>query len=287
MKNASPELIEFLTTATSFFEADLYTFHLTNGEVLRFSSFDRSITIGENDYQMTGLLFKRGEIHSSIGMEVDELTVSVYAHRDNAQAAIDGVPFSEFARKGGLDGALMRLEYLIMPTPGDVSLGAVTRFFGRVGNVEPGRTETIISVQSLPVLLNVQMPRNLFQPGCLHTLYDSGCGLNKNSFEASGTVQAGSTTTIINTDIPGAAGYFDLGTIEFQSGTLAGHKRTVRSYAGGTFLISLPLITAPLTSVTIKAWPGCNKMQATCQNKFNNLPNFRGFPYIPVPETAA
>jgi hypothetical protein len=34
------------------------------------------------------------------------------------------------------------------------------------------------------------------------------------------------------------------------------------------------------------AYPGCDRLQATCSGKFANLPNFRGCPFIPVPETA-
>ena len=29
-------------------------------------------------------------------------------------------------------------------------------------------------------------------------------------------------------------------------------------------------------------YAGCDKTPQTCKNKFNNLQNFRGFPYIPV-----
>jgi hypothetical protein len=35
------------------------------------------------------------------------------------------------------------------------------------------------------------------------------------------------------------------------------------------------------------AYPGCDKTQTTCaSNKFSNLVNFEGFPYVPAPETA-
>jgi uncharacterized phage protein (TIGR02218 family) len=33
-------------------------------------------------------------------------------------------------------------------------------------------------------------------------------------------------------------------------------------------------------------YPGCDKQQSTCQNKFANLINFRRFPYIPENSTA-
>jgi hypothetical protein len=42
----------------------------------------------------------------------------------------------------------------------------------------------------------------------------------------------------------------------------------------------------PNTGDTFTAYPGCDKTQNTCTSKFNNLVNFGGFPYVPVPEAA-
>jgi hypothetical protein len=47
---------------------------------------------------------------------------------------------------------------------------------------------------------------------------------------------------------------------------------------------ALPYAPAPGDQFT--AYPGCDKSVFTCQNKFNNLLNFGGFPFIPNEETA-
>ena len=38
-------------------------------------------------------------------------------------------------------------------------------------------TEVQLTINSDLELLNVQMPRNIYQDQCLHTVYDAGCGL--------------------------------------------------------------------------------------------------------------
>ena len=65
----------------------------------------------------------------------------------------------------------------------------------------------------------------------------------------------------------------------------SGISRTVKSYAGGQFVFILPLPYDPTVGDTFSVYPGCDKTQAVCQSKFNNVARFRGFPFIPVPET--
>jgi uncharacterized phage protein (TIGR02218 family) len=144
-----------------------------------------------------------------------------------------------------------------------------------------------MNVNSDLELLNIQMPRNLYQPGCIHTLYDSGCTLLKTNFDEFSTVAAGSTLSQINCGLAQATGYFDLGTVTFTSGPNANVVRSVKSYTPGILILSQPLIQACNVGDAFTAFPGCDKLQATCSGKFNNLVNFKGFPFIPLPETAA
>ena len=172
-----------------------------------------------------------------------------------------------------------------MPTAGDTSLGTIILFSGRISDTEVSRTMAKITVKSELELLNTQLPRNLFQAGCLHTLFDNGCQLNKANYAVAGTVVNGSKTSI-NTTLGQGSDYFTLGTVKFTSGVNAGVARSVRYYANGSFVFALPLVTAPSAGDTFLAYPGCDKQQGTCSGKYGNLVNFRGFPYVPVPETA-
>ena len=47
-----------------------------------------------------------------------------------------------------------------------------------------------------------------------------------------------------------------------------------------------PLPFAPSPGDAFTVYAGCDHTQGTCQGRFNNLANFRGFPYVPPPELA-
>ncbi len=88
----------------------------------------------------------------------------------------------------------------------------------------------------------------------------------------------------------GDPNYFSLGKILMTSGALQGTWTgvTTQAVAGESTVLALmpPLLAAPSPGDAFTVWPGCSRTVSTCQNKFNNRLNFRGFPWIPVPETA-
>jgi uncharacterized phage protein (TIGR02218 family) len=61
----------------------------------------------------------------------------------------------------------------------------------------------------------------------------------------------------------------------------------VNSVVAGTSLtLGYPLQSLPATGDTFTVYQGCDHTPGTCSSKFNNLPNFRGFPYVPPPQMA-
>jgi len=284
VKTASAALIALLES-NQFRMADIYTITLAIGTVYRYADYDADLLYGGNVYASDDLMISRSGSRTVAGLEVDTLSVEIFA--DDTHLML-GIPFLQMARNGGLDGATMLVERVFMPmdNPIDTSAGTLHVFSGRINVDEVLRGVARLSVVSDIELLNVQMPRNIYQPGCSHTLFDTGCGLSKAATVVPGTVAAGSTVRSINCDLADASGFFTLGTIEFTSGANAGVIRTVASYAPGVVGISLPLVVPPAAGDTFNAYPGCDKKQATCSAKFSNLIRFRGFPYIPIPETA-
>jgi uncharacterized phage protein (TIGR02218 family) len=81
---------------------------------------------------------------------------------------------------------------------------------------------------------------------------------------------------------PIGSGYFDGGMINFTSGAEAGNTFEIKSYMPGQFVLLLPMM-GPLPNMgdNYTATPGCDKQLHTCATKFNNVPNHRGFPYVP------
>ncbi|MBV8061451.1 MAG: DUF2163 domain-containing protein [Alphaproteobacteria bacterium] len=287
MKSASTALINYLNTGKQFIMSDLYTITLVGGSVLRYCDADISITYGGNLFSKFNIA--RDGIKTSIGVQVDEVKITV---NPSSSDLINGQPWGAAVWSGALDGAQVKLERLFMPTWGDTSLGTIVMFSGHVSQVTPSRTEIGISVKSELELFDTQIPRDMFQSGCLNTLYDPICSLNKASFAVTGTVASSgllSTVTVV-ANMSQADGYFSLGTIQFTSGANSGLSRSVRTGSASsgvtTFALMNALPNVPAAGDTFTAWPGCDKLQSTCTGKFSNVVNFRGFPYVPSPETA-
>ena len=284
MKAASPALVALLA-ANQYLYADLFTITLVGGGTLYYTNADGGLSYGGNYYACTSPRIQRSGAKTSIGVQVDTLTIQIFG---GAGELIQGVPFPQFAANGGFDGATVSVDRCYMNTFGDTSAGTLNIFFGDVTEVKPSRTAVELTVSSKLELLNISMPRNLISPGCIHNLFDAGCTLAKASFAAAGTVAAGSSSSAIETaSLAQAAGYFTFGTITFTSGVNAGVSATIKAHtlASGVATLTLmaPLQSAPMAGDTFNAYPGCNKAQATCSGTFNNLLNFRGWPFVPSP----
>lgn len=285
MKTASPAL-QTLLASDQFYMADLYTITLAGGGVLRYTAADIDIVANGRLFTSNGPRFERqsrGRAHWRRGLEVDTLDIEVAPRPADL---IDGTPFLAALHMGVLDGAEVQLERAFMPSWGDTSVGTVILFVGRIGDVEAGRTSATIHVNSHLELLDITMPRNLYQPSCVNTLYDSSCTLNRSLFAVEGAVASGSTESVILCALARPAGWFDLGVVQVTSGANAGFNRMVKSYTPGKLELVSPFPLAFAAGDRFVAYAGCDKTQATCQGKFDNLRHFKGFPYIPPPETA-
>lgn len=275
----------FPTFATQVMLADLYTITLVTGTVLRWTSADTNITANGFTYLSTGPLVKRGRTRLTTGLEVDTLDVTLMT---GETTTILGLPIPQAASNGALDGALLKLERAYMTTTWGSVNCTVHLFEGRVAEVSPSHTEVRLAVKSLLELLNQKWPRNLYQPSCSHQLYSPGCGVIRAAFQVSGTASGGSTTQINWTGGGKPSGWWDLGVVTFLSGANAGARRTVKaSTPASTLDLALPLPFPVGAGDSFTVVPGCAKDLASCgAAKFNNLARFRGFPWVPKPETA-
>lgn len=288
MKSASPALIEFLNSSQQFCMADIYEIVLIDGTVLRYTSADMNLTLDGHSYSSSGPILSRSRTTAKIGLEVDELEVMVSATLDQT---IAGVPWITCARTGVLDGAQLTLKRLFMPTWGDTSLGAVTLFVGNVADVDIDGITATLKIKSILELLNINLPKSVFQPGCIHTLFDHACTLdraaNTHAFAVNTAYGIPTTTFVPIAGLVSTPTYYELGVVLFTSGANAGISRSIKGQTGNFITLALPLPAAPSNGDSMLLTPGCDKRQSTCSSKFSNQNNFRGYPYIPSSETAA
>ncbi|MBT2371928.1 DUF2163 domain-containing protein [Pseudomonas fluorescens] len=282
---ASPELTQFLATARSFVMADLYTIALASGQVLRYTDAGSQIYVDGLNYSASGPLIRRTGIRMVRGVEVDTLNVTFYA---GLQDTLLGEPVLAFIAGGGFDGASLTLSRAFMPDWGEPVVGTITRFIGRVAEVDPAdREQATFAVKSPMELLDTKVPKGVFQPGCLRTVYSADCGVNRALFETAGNVLANITSLSIQTDVAAGNGWFDQGVIRFVNGGNAGVSRTVRHQADdGTVSLILGLPAVPQPGDQFLIYPGCPRTLDACTNKFGNRGRYRGMPFIPVAETS-
>src|SRR5271169_3375870 len=217
MKAASPALIALLNSSTQFVMADLYTFTLVGGNVLRYSAAPTEIVANGFTFAV-GPRFERSKTSTVIGTQVDELDIKVYPDTTDLMGT---VPFLEAAWQGQLDGALLQLERAFMPSYGDTSPGTVVLFAGRISEIDCSRTGIDMKCRSHLELLNIQMPRRLWQSSCTHVFGDPMCLFNRSSLALTFTAAAGSTTTVIQ-GAPVTSTPYAQGTIIGVTGANAG-----------------------------------------------------------------
>jgi len=305
VKATTARLRAYLATKPqSVIPPDCFTLTLADGTVYRYTNADVPVTIyrGEDPNRtdwlsnfslpdtigITPAVFVANAIRIQglksslkIGLDVDEQEITIYA---TASELIQGLPALVAMRAGVFDNATIQRETAFLWAWGLPAIGAVTRFHGFVSTIgKIGYSEAQLRVKSDLVRLDTPYPRNIYQPTCMHVLFDSGCTLIKSAFAVNGTVGSGSTQYAIHWTDAHADGYFEQGTVTFLTGQLAGQNLTVKSSTGSLLTMADAMPAAPHVGDTFHVYPGCDHTPAGGCTKLNNLSHFRGFPRVPPP----
>jgi uncharacterized phage protein (TIGR02218 family) len=294
--------VKAILASRQFYLVDLFTLELVDGTMLYYCAGGSDITYAGITYSCgvstNGPFFKREGEGSTIkwgtGLTVDTMNFTIIPGSGNiTPASGNGAPlaFSTAITNGVFDYADVLVERAVMSTWGNTSAGLINVTDGLVGAITSGKENALrMTIDSYKDLLSINMPRNIFQAGCMNTLFDSACSVIKSNYLSTGSLSSGSTVSTLNTgSLSQSSGYFNLGSIEFTSGPNEGVIAFIQTHTKGsptTITIVPPLPNVPGATDSFDIWPGCNKTPFTCQSKFSNLVNFRGFPFIPVPETA-
>lgn len=276
-------LIGLLNSGQPLQRADLYTLTLNDGTIYRWSGFDAALT-GNGHTWAIGPGFQRGTVRSSVGTSVDDLTVTIL---DIAPGTtINGVGLPAFIRAGGLVGARLQVDRCYFPAGLYTPIGAVFVFAGRINGVtNASRRSADLTITADITLLDVMVPREVYQPQCRNTIFDSACLLDVASYTVTGAASSATDVgrTTFSQSLSQASGYFDLGTLTMTSGENDGISRSVKTYIHSGSIVALSPWPFPVQNGdTFSVIPGCDGTQSTCTTKFSNLIHFRGFPYIPL-----
>ncbi|MBP1805504.1 DUF2163 domain-containing protein [Rubellimicrobium aerolatum] len=184
---------------------------------------------------------------------------------------------------GRFDAAQVHLWHVNWTDPAD----RVLRFTGTLGEIRRGDGAFHAELRGLSEALNRPLGR-LYQTTCGASLGDAACRFDTTAPGVSAEVPAATTDgTLFRlsglTTFPSR--WFERGRLTVLTGQAQGLTATVKrdQTDGPDRLLELwsPL-RAPLAPTDlIRLQPGCDKRATTCRARFDNIANFRGFPFIP------
>jgi uncharacterized phage protein (TIGR02218 family) len=164
---------------------------------------------------------------------------------------------------------------------------------GRIAGASATGSEVTLECESAFSSLRRTGLRARYQTKCRHALYHRGCGLNIDDWKTSGTIDTHDGTELI---IPEAAalanGYFTNGIVRDPNGLM----RWISRHNGSTLMLTRPFqnMDADIAAAGyglsygkfyggygVTLHPGCDRTKETCKDRFNNIENHGGFPWIP------
>lgn len=296
-KNVQPGFTEADTDALiasgQFIYAEVFTITPIFGAVMTYTNAATDVNVvpmiggpGRVAYLSRVVIISGLRFKSSIGTEVDEQMIELaYTDGNTYQNAIT---WSQALRLGRLDGATIRRDRFFASAWGQPWVFGVTMFSGRVSTCSKvGRQSATVNVKSDMVLLNVKMPRDLYQPQCRNTWGDgAGCDLDQSDFAVQTTIGASPTRSII--PWAGITEEYVMGKLFVEGGDSVTRIRTIlRVNAGVSAEIIYPLDFDPLAGQDVVFYPNCRREFARCP-LYHAEPEkkFIGFPFVPVAETA-
>lgn len=118
--------------------------------------------------------------------------------------------------------------------------------------------------------------RRRYSKGCVYSLYGEQCGVEKDDFAVPGTV-AGLAGNVIS--VAAAAGfddgYFAGGMVE-----AGGYFRMITDHAGASLSLLWPFRNLAVSDA-VTLYPGCDRTDGTCNDRFDNLLNAGSFRHMP------
>lgn len=257
---------------------DIIERSVSEGQPIELYEFSRTVqtwkyTSDDEDYDLSGAIFsaipiKRSKVEQSQDPGKNPVTVELPFDASFVQQYISSPPSASIAL------TIRRIHRT------DTDDEIVVIWIGRVVNVLFRDSLAIIRCEPIFTALKRPALRRLYQTTCPHVLYGAVCLANKATFQLNATLFSASGTTLQSTDFASEAdGYFTGGYIDLvQDGDIS--NRFILTHVGNTITINLPF-AGILNDDDVVVFPGCDHTLSVCVNKFDNVNNFGGQPFIP------
>lgn len=235
------------------------------------------VTVGPNVWKYTSGEFDvqtATELWKAIPLKRKDLTYDLKNTDLTLTVSSDTPPFDTYK----YNTPIVPIEVVVYDYP---SMSA--KFTGVVVGISYNVTKNVATVKlgSTDAIGNSTCPNRTYGQMCSFTLFDSMCAVPASSFTA--TIPAGELNWVSGNIFkhPAIAGYPDG---SFRNGYIlfdTGESQFITNHTGDTITLLGAVFTKD-TASSVDVTYGCNKSKNDCESKFNNLPNFGGFPFIPT-----
>lgn len=285
-----------LLASEAFAYAECYTITPLVGDAMRFTTAQHDISVvpveggpGRVTYLSKQVEIKGLRVRTNVGVEVDEQEIEmVYANLPVFSTLAMSMP--QFLLHGRMDGATISRDRFIAaewsedPT---VWVAGMPMFKGRASTMNTvGRMSAKMMVKSDLVLLDVDAPRDLFQPMCKNTWGDPNCGVNQDDFAVLGTLTGTPTRLLLPTSDVDST--FTGGKVHITNDDSVVRVRTILKASTSQIELIYPLDFLPSAAMEYTAYPQCGRLMENCvlYHGIDWAERFKGFPFVPIAETA-
>ena len=158
---------------------------------------------------------------------------------------------------------------------------SITYWRGSVATITvTDRIATIRVPSILGQRLTAPVPSIYYQSQCNHVLYDGRCAVARSGFQVDTSVSSVNVngTVVVVSSVGGNVDQF------FKAGEIIrtgdGERRLIVDQVGATLTLNFPFPELQ-TADSVSIFAGCDRTAPTCRDKFSNIENFGGHPFIP------
>lgn len=243
---------------------------------------------GATEYRYTSAAHFSGDSGGTwepVSLDMSEITQTNELSKDSVKIKIPrDNPFAQLFL-GGVPEQITSIT-IFRGHAGDLSEEFEVSWKGRVAGASATGDTLTLECENIFTSMRRSGLRARYQKNCRHALYGRGCNLNDYDFAVAGVVTSISGFLVTIEDLIDSSitdGYFTGGMIENADGFL----RYITNHSGTQLTLMRPFsvledeVSGSAGTANVTLYPGCDHSKTTCKNKFNNLNNFGGFPWIP------
>lgn len=246
---------------------ELYHINIDPVQQFYFTSADHPITYLGNTYVPTTIT--RGDMVQREDMNRQNLTLKIPF--DN--------PMPEIYFKEVPDVVAIVTMYRFEEDQSTSEPNVLVYWKGRIAGFKANGQEVTFDCESVFTSMRRTGNRAMYSVQCRHALYGTSCGVDKAEYAITGTVTSinGIEVTLTLTDPPEelSGQYFVGGMMEYN-----GLFRFITNQGTGFVRLWREMPDLEVGN-TVTVYPGCDRSLSTCKNKFSNVINYGGFPWLP------